>query len=151
MKVQFLMGSKSDMDFAEKIAGGLKEWGIDYEMKVASAHKVPEMVFDIVMKNNESEKDLVYITIAGRSNGLSGVTAANSIHPVLACPPFKDKDDMMVNINSTLMMPSDTPVMTVVDPGNAVLSVVRLFAMRDDGLRAKLKSRIAEIKEGFKD
>lgn len=151
MKVQFLMGSKADMDFAESIAADLKKWGIDYEMKVASAHKVPEMVFEIVMKNNMSEKDLVYITIAGRSNGLSGVTAANSIHPVIACPPFKDKDDMMVNINSTLMMPSDTPVMTIIDPGNAALAVVRLFAMKDDSLRARLQTRIDEIKEGFED
>lgn len=148
MKVKFLLGSKSDKDFTEKIVSHLNEWGVESEVIVASAHKVPEMVFDIVSKDNE-EMNLVYITVAGRSNGLSGVTAANSVHPVIACPPFKDKDDMMVNINSTLMMPSDTPVMTVVDPANAAMAAIRILAMNNDELKAKLKERISEIKKSF--
>ncbi len=149
MKVVFLLGSKSDTEFAEKIAGNLSEWGVGSEIIVASAHKVPEKVFKIVSENNESETELVYITIAGRSNGLSGVTAANSIHPVLACPPFQDKDDFSVNINSTLMMPSDTPVMAVVDPGNAALSAVRILALKNPELQNKLKARIAAVKKEF--
>jgi len=150
MKVVFLLGSKVDNDHAESMAGPLREkWGIECEIIVASAHKVPEKVFEIVSANNQSEDEIVYMTIAGRSNGLSGVTAANSIHPVLACPPFKDKDDMMVNINSTLMMPSDTPVMTVVDPSNAVMAIVRIFAVKNPELRQKMRARIEEIKASF--
>lgn len=149
MKVQFLLGSKSDTDFAGKIAAHLDEWGISYDIRVASAHKVPEKVFEIVSKNNIEEKELVYVTIAGRSNGLSGVTAANSVHPVIACPPFSDKDDMMVNINSTLMMPSDTPVLTILDPGNCALAIARMFALKDDGLRAKISHQIDSIKKSF--
>ena len=84
-------------------------------MELASAHKVPEKVLGIVQQYN-SEKDVVYVTVAGRSNGLSGVVAANSIHPVMACPPFKDKQDLLVNIHSTMQMPSETPVLTVLDP-----------------------------------
>ncbi|MEO2090963.1 MAG: AIR carboxylase family protein, partial [Gemmataceae bacterium] len=51
--------------------------------------------------------------IAGRSNALSGFVAANSEFPTLGCPPFSDKADMLVNIHSTLQMPSNTPVLTV--------------------------------------
>jgi len=148
MKVVFLLGSESDKDFAGKITKLLDEYNIDWKMHIASAHKVPEMVFDLV-SNYNNEKKLVYITIAGRSNGLSGVTAANSVHPVIACPPFKDKNDMIVNINSTLMMPSDTPVMAVLDPKNAALAAIRILSNGDGELRAKVENRIKEIKDSF--
>ncbi len=149
MKVVFLLGSVSDSEFAGKIVAHLKEWKIKYEIIPASAHKVPEKVFAIVQKNNKKEKNLVYITIAGRSNGLSGVTAANSIHPVIACPPFQNKEDFMININSTLMMPSDTPVLTVIDPQNAAMAAIRILALNDAGLSKKVVKRIAEIKAKF--
>lgn len=149
MKAVFLLGSKSDKDFADKIAGELIEWGIHSEIIVASAHKVPRKVADIIEKNNSSGTAMVYVTIAGRSNALSGVVAANSVHPVIACPPFADKDDFIVNINSTLMMPSETPVMTVIDPLNAALSVVKIFALLDSDLKAKVEARMAKIKAQF--
>ncbi len=149
MKVVFLLGSASDEAFADKIAAELNKFDVNGEMYVASAHKVPEKVFAIVSENNKSKDPIVYITIAGRSNGLSGVTAANSVHPVIACPPFKDKDDFAVNINSTLMMPSDTPVMAVVDPQNAALAALRILALQDEKLQKKLLDRIVEIKNNF--
>ncbi len=149
MKVVFLLGSDSDKEFAEKIAANFNGWGVNHEIITASAHKVPEKVFKIVTENNVKEKNLVYITIAGRSNGLSGVTAANSIHPVIACPPFQNKEDFIVNINSTLMMPSDTPVLTVVDPQNAAMAAIRILALGDDELSKKVAKRIAEIKAKF--
>lgn len=143
------MGSESDKEWVDGFPAEFKAWGIDTEMIVASAHKVPEKVFDIVSKNNESDEDIVYITVAGRSNGLSGVTAANSIHPVIACPPFKTKEDFMVNINSTLVMPSDTPVLTVVDRQNVVMAVLRIFALKNAELRTQVRDRIKEIKNSF--
>ena len=149
MKVVFLLGSESDKDFAKKITDELDKWGVVNELIVASAHKVPEKVFEIVTANNESKEALVYITIAGRSNGLSGVTAANSVHPVIACPPFATKEDFMININSTLVMPSDTPVLTVIDSQNAAMAAIRILANSDEGLRAKVTARIQEIKKSF--
>lgn len=149
MKAVFLLGSKSDKDFADKIAGELIEWGIHSEIIVASAHKVPRKVADIIEKNNSSGDSLVYVTVAGRSNALSGVVAANSVHPVIACPPFADKDDFIVNINSTLMMPSETPVMTVIDPSNAALAVIKIFALLDEELKVKVEARMAKIKAQF--
>jgi phosphoribosylaminoimidazole carboxylase PurE protein len=149
MKTVFFLGSESDRDFTQAMLDGLAEWGIDTEVIVASAHKVPIMVADLVEKYN-GEEDIVMVGVAGRSNALSGVLAANSIHPVFACPPFKDKADMMVNINSSLMMPSETPVMTVIDPGNLVLSVAKIFALKYSDLGAMVKSRIEKVKSKFK-
>jgi phosphoribosylaminoimidazole carboxylase PurE protein len=148
MKTVFFLGSESDRDFTQRMLDGLKEWGIDTEVIVASAHKVPVKVAELVEKYN-SEEDVVLVGVAGRSNALSGVLAANSVHPVFACPPFKDKDDFMVNINSSLMMPSETPVMTVVDPGNLVLSVAKIFALKYSDLRVMVKARIEKVKSKF--
>ena len=128
MKAVLIMGSTFDEPHAKKITDKLDDYGISWEQHAASAHKQPLKVLEI-LKNNESEKDLVYITIAGRSNALSGFVAANSEFPTIGCPPFSDKADMLVNIHSTLQMPSNTPVLTVVDPGNCALAVKRIFGV----------------------
>lgn len=149
MKVIIFLGSQSDMEFAQGMEKEFNAWGVDAEYKIASAHKVPEKVFEFVKKCNEKEEDLVYITVAGRSNALSGVIAANSIHPVIACPPFKDKDDYIVNIHSTLNMPSDTPVLTVIDRLNAIMAVLRIFALKNSALKKKMEERVEEMKGKF--
>jgi len=126
MKAVIIMGSESDKGFASKITDHLDKLSIGYEINVASAHKQPLKVLEVINSYND-EKGVVYITIAGRSNALSGFVAANSDKPVIACPPFADKVDMMVNINSTLQMPSKAPVLTVLDPGNCALAVKRIL------------------------
>ena len=128
MKAVIIMGSKSDHDFAQKIVNGLEKFSISYDINVASAHKQPLEVLE-VLKSNSDKKGVVYITIAGRSNALSGFVAANSDKPVIACPPFKDKTDMLVNIQSTLQMPSNAPVLTILDPGNCALAVKRILEL----------------------
>jgi len=128
MKVVIIMGSESDRKFAQKIINDLEKYSISYDVNVASAHKQPLEVLNII-KSNNAERCVVYITIAGRSNALSGFVAANSNSPVLACPPFKDKTDMLVNIHSTLQMPSNAPVLTILDPGNCVLAVKRILEL----------------------
>ena len=128
MNVVIIMGSTSDEPHAKKITDKLDEFGISWEQHAASAHKEPLKVLEILNANKDKE-NIVYITIAGRSNALSGFVAANSEFPTLGCPPFSDKADMLVNIHSTLQMPSNTPVMTVVDPGNCARAVKRIFGV----------------------
>ena len=128
MKAIIIMGSESDREFAQKIINGLDKFSISYDVNVASAHKQPLEVLNII-KSNTAEKGIVYITIAGRSNALSGFVAANSNSPVVACPPFKDKTDMLVNIHSTLQMPSNAPVLTILDPGNCALAIKRILEL----------------------
>jgi 5-(carboxyamino)imidazole ribonucleotide mutase len=128
MKTIIIMGSTSDEPHAKKITNKLDEYGIKWEQHAASAHKEPLKVLEI-LENNKENSDIIYITIAGRSNALSGFVAANSNFPTLGCPPFSDKADMLVNIHSTLQMPSNTPVLTVIDPGNCALAVKRIFGV----------------------
>ena len=128
MKAILIMGSTSDEHHAKKITDKLDEYGIAWEQHAASAHKQPLKVLEI-LNDNKDRESIVYITIAGRSNALSGFVAANSNFPTLGCPPFSDKSDMLVNIHSTLQMPSNTPVLTVIDPGNCALAVKRIFGV----------------------
>jgi len=144
--VPIIMGSTSDQTFCDTLVNNLTSLGIQSKCHVASAHKTPEKVMSLVNQYNTSSEPIVYITVAGRSNGLSGVTAASAVHPVIACPPFKDKQDYLTNINSTLQMPSETPVLTVVDPKNAVLAVARIFATSSETLQNALMQRIHEMK-----
>ena len=128
MKTVIIMGSTSDEPHAKKITNKLDEYGITWEQHAASAHKQPLRVLEILTANKD-EKDIVYITIAGRSNALSGFVAANCEFPTIGCPPFSDKTDMLVNVHSTLQMPSSTPVLTILDPGNCALAIKRIFGV----------------------
>lgn len=148
--VPVLLGSEKDKDWALKITAELDKWGVPSLVHVLSAHKVPEMLIDLIAEYNESEASIVYVTIAGRSNGLSGVTAGSAVHPVIACPPFASKEDMILNLNSTLQMPSDVPVLTLLDPVNCALAVVRIFALIDSDLKKKYKEHLKKMKAGFK-
>lgn len=143
------MGSKSDQEHADKITQKLDTLGIPHETHVASAHKVPEKVLEILEANESGNEAICYITIAGRSNALSGFVAANTAYPVIACPPFATKEDFIININSTLVMPSDTPVLTVIDANNAALAAARILGLFDTKLLLKNRKYIAKIKSSF--
>ena len=149
MIVPFLLGSKIDIPHAEKIAAILDDYGIPYEIYVCSAHKVPRVTMEIIEKFNAMEDDVVFVTMAGRSNALSGLVSGNTFRPVIACPPFKDKSDYLANIHSTLQMPSETPCITVVDPRNAGQAVARILAMTNPELATKVKNHIQVVKDGF--
>ena len=134
MAVQFfpscviISGSTSDnqhcKDLMDKMGGR-----INCVHHVCSAHKNTRKLLKILKRLNR-EKEVVYVTVAGMCNALSGVVACNVEAPVIACPPFKDKTDMMVNINSSLMCPSDVPVMTVLSTGNAATCVKRILNVK---------------------
>ena len=88
MKAILIMGSTSDEPHAQKITNKLDEFNIKWEQHAASAHKQPLKVLEI-LTNNKNNTNIVYITIAGRSNALSGFVAANSEFPTIGCPPFQ--------------------------------------------------------------
>jgi 5-(carboxyamino)imidazole ribonucleotide mutase len=127
IKVVVICGSESDFSWAEQIISPLKKQNISTELHAASAHKEPQKVLKIL--NENLGKKVIYITIAGRSNALSGFVGANTEQPTIACPPLKDKLDFMININSTLQMPSKTPVLTILDPANCALAVQEIIAL----------------------
>lgn len=123
--VVILYGSEKDMPHITKLCNNLEKLNINYEKYEASAHKQTPYLLEVL--NKFKNRRLVWITVAGRSNALSGVVAARTEQPCIACPPFKDNLDMMTNIQSTLQMPSFVPVMTVLDPYNAVLAASRIL------------------------
>jgi len=140
--VILIMGSPSDAEHAKKIKKVLDNYDIYTQMRVVSAHKNGEKIPEMAKIYNNSIEPGVVIAIAGRSNGLGGALAANLAIPVINCPPFKDKLDMLVNINSSLMMPSKTPATTVIDTSSAALA-----ALRSLNLQRLRKIFINEIKE----
>ena len=146
MSVTFLLGSKSDTAHAEKIGETLKEFAVPYEIIVASAHKVPEKVIAEVEELNRAKEPHVVITVVGMSNGLGGVVAGSCIHPVINCPPFKNEQEYLTDIHSSLRMPSYVPVMTVLNPKNAAMAAVKILAESDAGLRKKVEEQIREMK-----
>lgn len=125
--VLIITGSEKDQPHVDKITAKLDSENIPHQMFVASAHKTPKKTLEIIDKYNKSLEPIVCITVAGRSNALSGLVSANMKWPVIACPPFKDHADYLTNIHSSVQMPSAVPAMTVIDPGNAALAASRIL------------------------
>lgn len=126
-QVVIIAGSEKDKEFVKKLEQFLSKKNLCFRSFYASAHKQPKEVLRIIEHYKNLDKKIVFITIAGRSNALSGFVTANSNSPVIACPPFKDQLDYLINIHSTLQMPSKVPVMTIIDPENAVLAAERIL------------------------
>jgi fusion protein PurCD len=147
--VVIAMGSKADVEHAQKIAKPIREAGIPVELRVVSAHKNGERLQDVAREYNASPEPGVCVAIAGLSNGLGGALAANLNIPVINCPPFADKTDLSLNVASSLMMPSGVPAMTVVTPELASLAALRCLNLRSvrnatDGKRGDMKKKLIE-------
>jgi 5-(carboxyamino)imidazole ribonucleotide mutase len=135
-KVIIMMGSERDLEFCREIAKHLNMLGLDHEFHVASAHKTPEKVLQI-MKELEDEK-VVYITVAGRSNALSAFVDANTAKPVIACPPYSEKFSG-ADIYSTLRVPSGVASLATIEPEGAALAAAKIFALEDRALEKSVR------------
>ena len=123
-----IMGSKADMGHAEDIKKQIESVGGRTVLRIASAHKTPEKVLGII-KEYESAA-AVFITVAGMSNALSGFVDANTVRPVIACPPLSDKFGGM-DILSSLRMPSGVAPMTVLGASQGALAALKIMANND--------------------
>lgn len=143
-KAVIIMGSKSDLEWSKKIVANLDKFGVESIMRVASAHKVPLTCYELI---KEYEKEaVVFITVAGMSNALSGFTDAQTWCPVIACPPYSDKFGGS-DIYSSLRMPSAVAPMTVLEPANAALAAAKIIALSDKNIREKINLYQNEIRE----
>jgi 5-(carboxyamino)imidazole ribonucleotide mutase len=143
-KVKIIMGSEGDFEFCKKIGKVLDKYEISYEYRVASAHKTPEKVLEILKE--DKEETLVYITVAGRSNALSGFVDFNTHRPVIACPPYSDKF-AGADIFSSLRMPSGSGALTVIEPEAAAIAATKILGLKDERLTKKVKQSQKELKE----
>jgi 5-(carboxyamino)imidazole ribonucleotide mutase len=149
MIVPIIMGSKEDMEFSKKIGEELDKLGIKYEYRIASAHKATEFVLAMVKEYDSKDDKIVYITVAGRSNALSGVVDANTDNPVIACPPYSEKYKGL-DVLSSLRMPSGVCPAVVLEPKNAALLAAKILGMTDRSVREKLNKKKKEMADSIK-
>jgi len=132
------MGSKKDLSFAAPIGRVLEHFGVRYEYRIASAHKTPKDLLNILEKNEQTGDRIVYITVAGLSNALSGLVDTNTKFPVVACPPYSEKFGG-ADIYSSLRMPSGVTPLVILDPESAALAAVKIFALENPSLFKKIR------------
>lgn len=136
-KAIIIMGSERDLGFSREIAKYLKLLGVSYEFRVASAHKSPEKVLEII-KGFEAE-EVIYVTVAGRSNALSAFVDGNSSKPVIACPPYSEKYSG-VDIYSSLRVPSGIGSVVTIEPEGAAIAAAKIFALKDGAVAENVKN-----------
>jgi len=143
-KAVIIMGSERDLDFCRDIAKHLKPFAVEYVFRVASAHKTPLKVLEI-LKEFENEQ-VVFITVAGRSNALSAFIDASTTKPVIACPPYSDKYGG-TDIFSSLRVPSGIGCLVTIEPEAAAIATAKIFAAQDKELEQKIKTYQSEKKK----
>jgi 5-(carboxyamino)imidazole ribonucleotide mutase len=126
--VVILMGSKSDSEHCQAIADGLAKLGVAAEMRIGSAHKTPEHVLELLRIYEADPRPKVYVTVAGRSNALSGFVDAQVRAPVIACPP-PSSNFGGADIFSSLRMPGGVAPAVVLEPGGAALLAAKILAL----------------------
>jgi 5-(carboxyamino)imidazole ribonucleotide mutase len=140
--VVIIMGSPSDVEFSQGITQALDSFGIPWETRVASAHKVPRHVLEMLEAYEADPQPKVYITVAGRSNALSGLVDFQVSAPVIACPPYSDKFAGN-DVYSSLRMPSGVGPPLVRGAQNparrAALLAAKILSLVDASLREKVK------------
>lgn len=130
-----LMGSKADLDHCNKIAEACKQFGIETVTRIGSAHKTAEHAISILRTYEADPRPKVYITVAGRSNALSGFTDGAVSAPVIACPPPSDSFGG-ADVYSSLRMPSGVAPAVVLEPVNAALFAAKFFGQFDAETKA---------------
>jgi len=136
--VVILMGSKADMEHCTKISEACKGFGLDTVLRIGSAHKTPEHAVSILKAYEADERPKVYITVAGRSNALSGFTDGSVSAPVIACPPPSDSFGG-ADVYSSLRMPSGIAPAVVLEPFNAALLVAKIFGVTNAEVREQVR------------
>jgi phosphoribosylaminoimidazole carboxylase PurE protein len=128
--VVILMGSKADLAHCEKIAEAAHSFGLETVLRVGSAHKTAAHTLHLLQEYETDSRPKVYITVAGRSNALSGFTDGAVCAPVIACPPASDSFGG-ADIYSSLRMPSGIAPAVVLEPANAALLAAKILALGD--------------------
>jgi 5-(carboxyamino)imidazole ribonucleotide mutase len=143
MKVQIILGSESDKPVSDKAKKIFDEFGIEYNEKIASAHRTPDFLKKIIEKSDAD----IFIGVAGLSAALPGYIAAHTIKPVIGVPVSgKVNFDSILSI---VQMPPGIPVAAVgLDRAdNAALLAIEIFSIRDKNLVDKLNKYREKMKE----
>jgi phosphoribosylaminoimidazole carboxylase PurE protein len=124
----------------------LEGLGILSEVRVASAHKTPRYLLDMLAKYEADPQPKVYITVAGRSNALSGLVDAQVTAPVIACPPYSERfagGDVL----SSLRVPSGVAPAVILEPESAALLAAKMLGLADPSLCSKIRQTQEEQRQ----
>ena len=138
MLVIIILGSPSDSQIGQQIVKTLEGFSIPSETRIASAHKTPRYLLDVLEKYEADPQPKVYITVAGRSNALSGMVDAQVTAPVIACPPYSERfagGDVL----SSLRVPSGVAPAVILEPESAALLAAKMLGLTDAGLCDKIR------------
>ena len=147
-KVGIVMGSDSDMPIMAKAAEILDRFGIEYEMKIISAHREPDIFFQWA-KEAEGKGVKVIIAGAGKAAHLPGMCAALFPLPVIGIPMKTSDLGGVDSLYSIVQMPPGIPVATVAINGaqNAGLLAAKILATEDAALRERLKAYSSKLEQ----
>ncbi|MEZ5258686.1 MAG: AIR carboxylase family protein [Ilumatobacteraceae bacterium] len=121
------MGSPADKEHARAIASAAERFGLDVEQRIGSAHRTPEHVLGSCVAMTPIRGPRCSVTVAGRSNALSGFTDPQVAAPVIACPPPGEPHDVW----SSLRMPPGVACATIMEPVNAALFAAKILGLHD--------------------
>lgn len=139
-KVGIIMGSVSDREAMAPAAETLEKLGVPYEMRIVSAHRTPELMFEYA--RTAADRGLgVIIAGAGGAAHLPGMTASMTTLPVIGVPVRSKALNGLDSLLSIVQMPAGVPVATVALDGsrNAALLAASILALSDEGLAARLR------------
>ncbi|MBN1918469.1 MAG: 5-(carboxyamino)imidazole ribonucleotide mutase [Verrucomicrobia bacterium] len=149
-QVSLVMGSTSDMPTVQKALDALKEFHVEYEVKVLSAHRTPEKTAEFA-REARGRGIRVLIGAAGGAAHLAGALAAHSTLPVIGIPIPSPHLGGLDSLLSTVQMPAGVPVATVAigDAGakNAALLAIEILALSDPALLKRLNNYRADLAE----
>lgn len=148
--VVIIMGSPTDREHCEKISKYCKDLGLNTELRVSSAHKVTKGTLQIMSEYEGVIKNLVFITVAGRSNGLGPVLSGNTSFPVINCPPI-NTSTMNIDLWSSINLPSGLGCATVIYPEAAALNAAQILGLSNymiwSRLRVKMVNNLISLKK----
>ena len=138
-KVAIVMGSDSDLEIMKKCAKKLDSFGIEWEMRIMSAHRTPKEACDFA-SNAKANGFGTIVAAAGKAAHLAGILAAHTTLPVIGVPIKSSTLDGLDALLSTVQMPSGVPVATVAIDGaeNAAILSAQILGVYEEDLAKKL-------------
>lgn len=143
-KVVLVLGSEHDYAFTAPIRSFLARFRVACDLRIASAHKDSERLLKMIEEYEKLDERIVYITVAGMSNALSGFVDFKTKHPVIACPP-QSADAWHTDIYSSLRMPKGVAPLVSCDPENAALAAIKILGECDGDLARKVREYQREM------
>lgn len=137
------MGSPADLDHCHAIKKAAESLGLDVEMRTGSAHRTPEHVLQLLLSYEQDPRPKVYVTVAGRSNALSGFTDPQVSAPVIACPPPGPECDIW----SSVRMPPGVACAYIAEPSNAAMFAAKILAHHDKDVASNIARQQASQRE----